>query len=86
MFNYKLPDGGLRAHCYFNSNGDIKFDPPVYEQRYTTTVRILEDPHWGYKFKKVRPVFYSSSICIQEISISLFESISFNAGGRFWMC
>ncbi|XP_039953340.1 small RNA 2'-O-methyltransferase isoform X1 [Bactrocera tryoni] len=53
MFNYKLPNGGLHARCYINSNGEIKFDPPVYEQRYTTTIRILEDPHWGHKFKKV---------------------------------
>lgn len=53
MFSYKLPNGGLHARAYFNANGDIKFDPPVYEQRYTTTVRILEDPRWGQTFKKV---------------------------------
>ncbi|XP_036317479.1 small RNA 2'-O-methyltransferase-like [Rhagoletis pomonella] len=53
MFSYELPDGGLRARCYINSEGDIKFDPPVYEQRYTTAVRILEDSRWGHKFKKV---------------------------------
>uniref|UniRef100_A0A0K8UFZ4 Small RNA 2'-O-methyltransferase n=1 Tax=Bactrocera latifrons TaxID=174628 RepID=A0A0K8UFZ4_BACLA len=53
MFNYNLPNGGLHARCYINSNSEIKFDPPVYEQRYTTTIRILEDPHWGHKFRKV---------------------------------
>ncbi|XP_054740224.1 small RNA 2'-O-methyltransferase isoform X1 [Anastrepha obliqua] len=53
MFSYKLPDGGLRTCCYINAEGGIKFDPPVYEQRYTTAVRILEDSRWGQKFKKV---------------------------------
>uniref|UniRef100_W8BMQ4 Small RNA 2'-O-methyltransferase n=2 Tax=Ceratitis capitata TaxID=7213 RepID=W8BMQ4_CERCA len=53
MFSYKLPQGGLNSLTIFNDAGDIRFDPPVYELRYTTTVRILEDPRWGLKFKKV---------------------------------
>ncbi|XP_067632796.1 small RNA 2'-O-methyltransferase isoform X2 [Eurosta solidaginis] len=53
MFSYNLPDGGLRARGFINAQGEIKFDPPVFEQRYTTAVRILEDPLWGQKFKKV---------------------------------
>lgn len=78
MFTYKLPNGGLKTLCYINANGNIKFDPPVYEQRYTTTIRILEDPRWGQKFKKVRLVIHQISICIRNVT--------FYAGGRFWMC
>ncbi|XP_065368052.1 small RNA 2'-O-methyltransferase [Calliphora vicina] len=53
MFFYKLPNGGLNTKTYKTPEGQIKFDPPVYEQRYTTAVRIIEDPLWEQPLKKV---------------------------------
>lgn len=54
MFSYRLPAGGLRTKTYRTPEGQIKFDPPVYEQRYTTTIRIIEDSCWDTPLKKVR--------------------------------
>ncbi|XP_037818264.1 LOW QUALITY PROTEIN: small RNA 2'-O-methyltransferase [Lucilia sericata] len=53
MFSYNLPNGGLKTKTYKTPEGQIKFDPPVYEQRYTTAVRIIEDPHWKQPLKKI---------------------------------
>lgn len=53
MFSYRLPNGGLNTKTYLTPEGQIKFDPPVYEQRYTSVVRIIEDPCWKQPLKKV---------------------------------
>ncbi|XP_037948753.1 small RNA 2'-O-methyltransferase [Teleopsis dalmanni] len=52
-FTYCLPDGGLRTATYFDSLGTIKFDPPIYELRYSTAIRVIEDGIWGEKFKSI---------------------------------
>ncbi|XP_073847800.1 hen1 methyltransferase isoform X1 [Musca autumnalis] len=53
MFSYRLPNGGLITKTYITNEGQIKFDPPVYEQRYSTAVRIIEDPCWKQPLKKI---------------------------------
>ncbi|XP_075168254.1 hen1 methyltransferase [Haematobia irritans] len=53
MFSYRLPNGGLRTKTYVTSEGQIKFDPPVYEQRYSTAIRIIEDECWKQSLKKI---------------------------------
>uniref|UniRef100_A0A1I8PVA2 Small RNA 2'-O-methyltransferase n=1 Tax=Stomoxys calcitrans TaxID=35570 RepID=A0A1I8PVA2_STOCA len=53
MFSYRLPNGGLHTKTYITTDGQIKFDPPAYEQRYTTAVRIIEDECWKQSLKKV---------------------------------
>ena len=41
------------AECFYNEESQIKFDPPVYEQRYVTVITILELIRWGDQIKKV---------------------------------
>ncbi|KAL9919456.1 hen1 methyltransferase isoform 1-T9 [Glossina fuscipes fuscipes] len=53
MFSYDLPNGGLNTKTFVTKEGQIKFDPALYEQRYTTTVRIIEDPRWRQSLKKI---------------------------------
>ena len=52
MFKLILP-GGITSSAYYDANNDIKFDPPVYEQRYSTALRILENDIWEGTIKKV---------------------------------
>ncbi|ALC41807.1 Hen1 [Drosophila busckii] len=52
MFEYTLPCGGFKTHTIMTEN-NIKFDPPVFEQRYCTVVQILEDQKWLNEIKKV---------------------------------
>ncbi|KAL5291008.1 HENMT1 family protein [Megaselia abdita] len=39
MFNFEIQS---HTRSFFNEAGEIKFDPPVYEQRYALALRILE--------------------------------------------
>ena len=36
--------------------GALRFDPPVYQQRYCSILTILEDERWSKHMKKVRTV------------------------------
>uniref|UniRef100_A0A182LT71 Small RNA 2'-O-methyltransferase n=1 Tax=Anopheles culicifacies TaxID=139723 RepID=A0A182LT71_9DIPT len=38
--------------CFYDENKKIRFDPPVYEQRYCTILRLLELDCWKDSFKK----------------------------------
>uniref|UniRef100_A0A182NGW5 Uncharacterized protein n=1 Tax=Anopheles dirus TaxID=7168 RepID=A0A182NGW5_9DIPT len=40
------------ASCYYDEAKKIRFDPPVYEQRYWTVLRLLELEYWKDSFKK----------------------------------
>ena len=39
--------------CFYDENKKIRFDPPVYEQRYWTIIHLLELDYWKDSFKKV---------------------------------
>ncbi|XP_058457942.1 small RNA 2'-O-methyltransferase [Malaya genurostris] len=39
--------------CYYDECKKIRFDPPVYEQRYLVVLRLLELDFWKDHFKKV---------------------------------
>ncbi|XP_052897116.1 uncharacterized protein LOC128304033 [Anopheles moucheti] len=39
--------------CFYDENKKIRFDPPVYEQRYWTILRLLELDCWKTSFKKI---------------------------------
>ncbi|EDS43371.1 conserved hypothetical protein [Culex quinquefasciatus] len=39
--------------CYFDEENKIRFEPPIYEQRYLTVLRLLELDLWKDSFKKV---------------------------------
>ncbi|XP_053690373.1 uncharacterized protein LOC128738914 [Sabethes cyaneus] len=39
--------------CYYDENNKIRFDPPVYEQRYLIVLRLLELEFWKQNFKKI---------------------------------
>ncbi|XP_058059999.1 uncharacterized protein LOC131210697 [Anopheles bellator] len=39
--------------CYYDQQNQIRFDPPVYEQRYCTILRLLELRFWKNSFKKI---------------------------------
>lgn len=47
----------FKARAYYDeiSNGksQLKFDPPVYQQRYSTVLNILKNPKWSHQMKKV---------------------------------
>lgn len=53
MFAYHLATP-LKSVSFFDSEGKIRFDPPVYELRYGAAIRILEDEQWKGQIKKVR--------------------------------
>lgn len=57
-FNFDLPFAS-NSKSYFNESGAIKFDPPVYEQRYAITLRILEHEIFANHIKSV-------SFCINK--------------------
>lgn len=82
MFSYQLP-GGLNTKTYKTPEGQIKFDPPVYEQRYSTAIRIVEDSIWKEPIKKVlRICFDLISTCYRVI----FFFVKFLLGSRFRLC
>nr|XP_019536736.2 uncharacterized protein LOC109407983 [Aedes albopictus] len=39
--------------CYYDEEKKIRFEPPVYEQRYLIVLRLLELDFWQSSFKKV---------------------------------
>ncbi|EAA11482.4 AGAP005646-PA [Anopheles gambiae str. PEST] len=39
--------------CFYDENNKIRFDPPVYEQRYWTIIHLLELDYWKDSFKKI---------------------------------
>ncbi|XP_050074408.1 uncharacterized protein LOC126562039 [Anopheles maculipalpis] len=39
--------------CFYDENKQIRFDPPVYEQRYSAIISLLELDHWKDSFKKI---------------------------------
>lgn len=52
MFKLNL-ESTFRGIAFHDEEGNIRFDPPVYEQRYSTVIRILEQTQWAKQFKKV---------------------------------
>jgi hypothetical protein len=40
-------------NIYFDKDNNIKFDPPVYQQRYSAAIQILENEIWKNQIKKV---------------------------------
>lgn len=49
--------------CYFDEENKIRFEPPIYEQRYLTVLRLLELDLWKDSFKKV---WFQHSVVIRE--------------------
>uniref|UniRef100_A0A182UUN7 Uncharacterized protein n=1 Tax=Anopheles merus TaxID=30066 RepID=A0A182UUN7_ANOME len=39
--------------CFYDENKKIRFDPPVYEQRYWAIIHLLELDYWKDSFKKI---------------------------------
>ncbi|XP_062550163.1 uncharacterized protein LOC134214901 [Armigeres subalbatus] len=39
--------------CYYDEDKKIRFEPPVYEQRYLIVLRLLELDFWQSSFKKI---------------------------------
>ncbi|XP_065082183.1 uncharacterized protein Hen1 [Ochlerotatus camptorhynchus] len=39
--------------CFYDQENKIRFEPPVYEQRYLTVLRLLELDIWKSSFKKI---------------------------------
>ncbi|XP_055608101.1 small RNA 2'-O-methyltransferase [Uranotaenia lowii] len=39
--------------CFYDEENKIRFEPPVYEQRYLTVLRLLELDFWKDSFKKI---------------------------------
>lgn len=52
MFNLRLP-GYNNSTAFYDKDNQLKFDPPVYEQRYAITIRFLEHEFWQGKIKKI---------------------------------
>lgn len=52
MFEIDI-ESQFRAISFYDSERQIRFDPPVYEQRYSTVIRILELERWTKHLKKV---------------------------------
>lgn len=50
MFKFDL---NSHTRSFFNESGEIKFDPPVYEQRYAMSLRILEHELFDKHIKTV---------------------------------
>lgn len=68
----------FRAVSFYDDEQKIRFDPPVYEQRYSTVIRILELERWTKHLKKVRNL---------ELSPLWVILIRYShTGGWVWMC
>ncbi|XP_055921808.1 small RNA 2'-O-methyltransferase [Eupeodes corollae] len=52
MFSFDLPTVQVPT-CHLSLEGDIRFDPPIYEQRYATVIQVLEHPDFESKLKKI---------------------------------
>lgn len=52
MFELDI-ESEFRAISFYDSEQQIRFDPPVYEQRYSAVIRILELERWTKYLKKV---------------------------------
>ncbi|XP_053674510.1 uncharacterized protein LOC128724813 [Anopheles nili] len=47
------PSAVFPNSCYYDEAKNIRFDPPVYEQRYCAVLRLLELDFWKESFKKI---------------------------------
>lgn len=52
MFNIKF-ESNYKAIANYDDEKRLKFDPPVYEQRYSAVLRCLQLNRWSGHFKKV---------------------------------
>ena len=43
----------IESNAYYDENNNIRFEPPVYLQRYAAVEQILKDGKWKNKIKKV---------------------------------
>lgn len=47
----------FKADAYYEKGADgndqLKFEPPVYQQRYSMVLNILKNPKWTHLVKKV---------------------------------
>lgn len=52
MFNIKF-ESEYKAVAIYDKENILKFDPPVYEQRYSAILRCLQLKRWSGHLKKV---------------------------------
>lgn len=68
MFKFNLQTS-FRCIAFHDNDGNIRFDPPVYEQRYSTVISILEQANWAKQLHKVRSIF---SILVNKNVVIIF--------------
>jgi len=65
-------EGEFKAIAYRDSENTLKFDPPVYEQRYSAVLRCLQSKRWSGQFKKVsRPsqnMYFNRSLLMSHLT------------------
>lgn len=74
MFNIKF-ESTYKAIATYDAENKLRFDPPVYEQRYSAVLRCLQLSRWSGHFKKVGcpemypvfPFFLFSVLSLQQI-------------------
>lgn len=60
MFHLPIPNP-YEGRCYYKDD-DVKFEPPVFEQRYMAVLRIIELTQWADQIKKVSGLFEPKSM------------------------
>lgn len=65
MYDFELTlEDFCRSNAFYakDENGEehIKFDPPVYQQRYSTVINILKHSKWESQISKVGVLKYNS--------------------------
>lgn len=58
MYDFQLPlENFYKSIAYYekDENGEeqLRFEPPVYQQRYSTVLNILKHPKWESEISKV---------------------------------
>lgn len=71
MFDINF-ESEYKAVATYDSEHTIKFDPPVYEQRYSAVLRCLQLKRWEGHFKKVSRFsgFWFFSVLIINVNLT----------------
>lgn len=95
-FDLDLPDV-LRSLSFYSTdeNGEkqLKFDPPVYQARYSAVSSILSKADWAAHIKKViLTECLESTLALKFMDKKIWNhfrfrsEFTFDVGDRIWMC
>lgn len=72
MFDIKF-ESEYKAIATYDSENILRFDPPVYEQRYSAILRCLQLKLWSRHFKKVGRLRFQLFFLFTIIELQIVE-------------